>query len=159
MDRLVLALADPGNFRYLVLEADGVIAGFVCLLLSFPQGWPTKGDSSLPFPRIIDLYVDPDRRGQGLGTLFLSRIEDIAAVSGAPALHLSVDAVENTRVQGLYRRCGFREIGAPVDTTWNFHDSDGQHHCGRAILQEMAKLLVMAELPVSETSDESQIAA
>lgn len=149
LDRIVLGCLDPNGFRYLVLEASGSIVGFVCLLLRFSHGWPTPGDALLPFPRIIDLYVDPVRRSAGLGGLFLAKVEKIAAASGAHALHLSVDPIHNGRAQKFYRRRGYREINEVVPTTWHFQDSAGNIHSGHATLQEMAILLPKPEAAVS----------
>lgn len=56
---------------------------------------------------IDELYVRPERRGRGLGTLALATAETAARRMGVRALHLEVD-VTNEVASRLYQRIGYR---------------------------------------------------
>jgi GNAT superfamily N-acetyltransferase len=56
-----------------------------------------------------ELYVLPERRGQGLGTALLHRAVEEARALGCAAVDLEVDR-DHLRAEGLYRREGFRPL-------------------------------------------------
>jgi GNAT superfamily N-acetyltransferase len=56
-----------------------------------------------------ELYVLPERRGQGLGTALLRRAVEEARALGCAAVDLEVDR-DHLRAEGLYRREGFRPL-------------------------------------------------
>lgn len=53
------------------------------------------------------LWIDPDRRGQGLGTRLVRGLADLASADGALAVHLQV--TEPNPARALYERLGFVE--------------------------------------------------
>jgi GNAT superfamily N-acetyltransferase len=57
---------------------------------------------------IQSLYVQPDRRGEGLADALLARLEQEARAAGALDLRLCV-LDTNRRALKVYRRCGFGE--------------------------------------------------
>jgi ribosomal protein S18 acetylase RimI-like enzyme len=56
---------------------------------------------------LTELFLVPDARGRGLGTLVLPLVEALATRHGARALHLMVKP-ENERALRLYRSAGFQ---------------------------------------------------
>lgn len=91
-------LAGRPRRDYVVLQdADGAVVGYAGLDLA--------GESS----DVMTIAVDPDRRGQGHGTVLLRALLDRAASAGAARLLLEVRA-DNPQAIGLYRRHGFAEL-------------------------------------------------
>lgn len=84
--------------RYLVLEIDGVVQGFIGI-------WLMVGEA-----HITMVAVHPQLRGQGLGEALL-----IAGIRLARAEHQEVVTLEvrrsNGAAIGLYRKYGFVEVG------------------------------------------------
>jgi GNAT superfamily N-acetyltransferase len=58
--------------------------------------------------RLVDILLDQDVRGQGLGSALIRWIQQRAAEAGA-AVMLRV-AVDNPRAHALYRRLGFADL-------------------------------------------------
>jgi GNAT superfamily N-acetyltransferase len=56
-----------------------------------------------------ELYVIPQRRGDGLGGALLAAACDLAARAGCAAIELEVDAAHR-RAESLYRRAGFQPL-------------------------------------------------
>lgn len=84
----------------LVLELDGVVAGFAWI---DPRG--VFGRSS--YLRMI--AVAPDTRGRGIGAELMDAFEQIAADHGPDAFLLVSDF--NTDAQRFYARRGYIEVG------------------------------------------------
>jgi [ribosomal protein S18]-alanine N-acetyltransferase len=89
----------PATRHYIVVEADGTIAGYACLN-AIPGG---RAD-------IQTVAVRPDREGQGIGTALLGELIAKAAALQCPDVYLYVRA-GNARACALYRRNGFTEAG------------------------------------------------
>ena len=93
-------------------------------------------------PQIVDLYVTDTLRGQGIGTLIIRRMEELAISAGHNRVFLSVDPTNSPRRQALYLRLGYQPLQAEAYRDhWRFADSDGNVHegCGWAI--DMVKVL------------------
>src|SRR5258708_29578193 len=56
-----------------------------------------------------ELYVVPERRGQGLGTALLVAARKVATDAGCAAIELEVDATHR-RAENLYHRAGFEPL-------------------------------------------------
>jgi len=56
-----------------------------------------------------ELYVIPERRGEGLGAALLARALELSSGEGCTAVELEVDA-EHRRAETLYRRAGFEPL-------------------------------------------------
>jgi ribosomal-protein-alanine N-acetyltransferase len=81
-----------------VLSVDSTIAGYGILSMG-------AGEAHL-----LNICIDPDYRGQGLGRHLLGRLLDIARWNGAERLFLEVRP-SNPLAKALYESVGFSEIG------------------------------------------------
>jgi putative acetyltransferase len=57
------------------------------------------------------MYLQPDRRGRGIGGRVLAELETIARSAALPLLRLET-GIHNTEALALYRRAGFAERAA-----------------------------------------------
>lgn len=118
------------SFRYLVLELEHWIIGFVCLVFVRPHYW-SDGDSTEHLPTAIDFLIDPPLRGRGYGSFLLRAVEKLAAQSGSKHLYLWVDPVNNPRAYALYLRLGYQPLQEqPYQFHWEFVDSGGHRRSG-----------------------------
>lgn len=90
---------DPAASHRLGLFHRGQLAGVA--ELSF--GFPDPRDAYLGL-----MILAPRQRGQGLGALFLTHVEDLARAAGAPRILLAV-LDENPRGRAFWERNGFRD--------------------------------------------------
>lgn len=78
-------------------------------------------DRSGPEWRLVDIILNGEARGQGLGAALISWVQKNAAAAGAESLALHV-AVNNPRAQALYLRLGFQPLesgdGLNVPMRW-----------------------------------------
>jgi GNAT superfamily N-acetyltransferase len=80
-------------------DDDGTLAGYGCLYWTFSSVWATE------VVLLNDLYVRPQRRGDGVGQALIETAADIAR--GRNASHLRWEtALDNRRAQRLYERVG-----------------------------------------------------
>jgi GNAT superfamily N-acetyltransferase len=113
--------------RYLVIEVRGRLAGCGCLVLAQPPTWPKV----LHLRQMIDLSIEEEQRGRGLGTLLIVTMERMILAAGHPFAYVGVDPRDNPRSLSLYTRLGYRPIDdQPVEDRWEFVDSDGVRHSG-----------------------------
>jgi ribosomal protein S18 acetylase RimI-like enzyme len=94
-------LAQHDSIVLIAERSDGTAVGFVQLYPSF---------SSVRAARIYilnDLYVVPEARGRGTGSLLLRGAADVARASGAVRMKLST-AVTNVAAQKLYETEGWK---------------------------------------------------
>lgn len=73
----------------------------VALLTLRPNVWYAG-----PVALLDELYVVPERRGQGIGSQLLGAAEDIVRERGAEALEINVDG-EDTGARRFYERHGY----------------------------------------------------
>jgi ribosomal protein S18 acetylase RimI-like enzyme len=66
------------------------------------------------YPAHLHIDLLPDYRRMGLGRALMEHFLDALALSGAPAVHLSV-ATENSKARAFYHRMGFEEIAVTGD--------------------------------------------
>jgi GNAT superfamily N-acetyltransferase len=96
----------PGRGRAVVAEVGGCVAGFA-LLVPF---WSNElaGDVC----EVDELYVRPDRRGEGIGSALFGAI-DAGRFGSFAATALGVTP-RNLRARRLYERLGFRAAGTTM---------------------------------------------
>lgn len=114
-------LERPGTLCWLAME-DGVPVGFLSLNL---HKQPDHG-GPLPAPvmEIEQIYVHPDIKGKGIGTLLFQRTYEIAKAEGIKTLWLGVFEY-NEPAQQFYIKEGFEkfathifQVGEKEDTDW-----------------------------------------
>lgn len=84
--------------RCFVLELDGTIVGYGLFSLVFEEC------------HLLNLCIDPDHQGRGLGRFLLRRLCRIASGGRAERIYLEVRPSNEVAI-ALYRSEGFREIG------------------------------------------------
>lgn len=102
--RLQSLLAGPGTIAYLAGEP----AAGVALVTLRSNVWYDG-----PVALLDELYVQPDRRGRGLGAAMIHLLIADAREAGVSAIEINVDAGD-VDAQRFYERHGFR--GADPDT-------------------------------------------
>jgi GNAT superfamily N-acetyltransferase len=136
----------PG-FRYLVLELDHRVIGFVCLVFVRPHYW-SDGESTEYLPTAIDFFIDTPLRGRGYGSFLLREVERLAAAADSEQFYVWVDPVANPRAYALYLRLGYQpRQEQPYQFHWEFVDSDGHPHAGDSWRVDMVKSLAAAAGP------------
>lgn len=93
LDDIVAVLAEDG----------GTAVGFALVSLR-PAIWFDG-----PVSQLEELYVVPDRRDRGIGTLVLDLCRDLVREKGSPEMHINVDEVD-TETRRFYERHGFVNI-------------------------------------------------
>ncbi|HNG93410.1 MAG TPA: GNAT family N-acetyltransferase [Acidobacteriota bacterium] len=93
----ISALNDPA-VTLLVARYDGKAVGCGALLRTAPG-----------FGEVKRMYVDPNRRGLGLGKKLLAAIEETARQAGIHTLQLET-GIHQPEAIGLYIKNGYREI-------------------------------------------------
>ena len=81
-----------------ILEREGRCVGFFLVLLARDH------------LHLVNLAVAPEERRQGIATLALQKIENIAWAYGLPRIELEVRET-NLAAQLLYRQSGYRAVG------------------------------------------------
>ena len=103
-DRLRDAAAQ--HLRFLIAERAETIIGFGLLVFTRPATWPDAGTTDR-LPQVVDLYVTEALRDQGIGTLIIRRMEELAISAGHNELFLGVDPKHNPSAYALYVRLGY----------------------------------------------------
>jgi GNAT superfamily N-acetyltransferase len=67
-------------------------------------------------PEIQDVWVLPERRGEGIGTALTQAAEREAASRGHDRVEITV-SVHNAGARRLYERLGYRQAGQPYPVT------------------------------------------
>ena len=119
--------ADNAYIRYMVAEQENTIIGFGLIVFKSPETW-TK---MRVLPAIVDLYVKPDFRSQGIGTSMIHEMEETAFKRGCSEIFIGVDPDFNQRAYSLYLRLGYEPLEEePYLEHWSFTTSDGELHEG-----------------------------
>jgi GNAT superfamily N-acetyltransferase len=113
-------LAPPNQVAAWVAEGDGLLLGHVALARSGKDVAAATWSSALGVPVeellcVSLLFVSPQARGRGVGRRLLSVAEAAAWERGKRPV-LEVVSLDRHAV-ALYRRCGWREVGA-VQRGW-----------------------------------------
>lgn len=81
----------------------------VAVLRFRPSLWSESADAYLE-----ELYVAPERRGQGLGRALLGAVLGAARAAGASRIELNTSE-DDGAARALYERCGFTDRERPPD--------------------------------------------
>jgi ribosomal protein S18 acetylase RimI-like enzyme len=98
------ALAAPESIRVFVARMDGEIRAYANTWTVYSV-W--SGGLALT---VDDLYVDPARRGHGIGEALMKHLEAYALERGCRRMQLHAEAT-NDRAQALYRKLGMHGEG------------------------------------------------
>lgn len=79
-------------------------------LISRTRPAHTIGSSPQPPLRLLDIAVEPESRGKGLGVLLVEAAVTEAVTRGHDQIGLSVDS-KNTPARSIYEKAGFEESG------------------------------------------------
>jgi N-acetylglutamate synthase-like GNAT family acetyltransferase len=100
--------------HFVVAEENQIIIGFGLLKLN----------SGLK-PKLSDLYVKEDCRGQGVGTDLIRYRENIARSLGYSEIFVSVDPIENPKMIKLITKLRYEKLTESYSRTALFHNEDG----------------------------------
>lgn len=87
----------------LVASSEGTLAGWAALS-------PVSARAVYAGVAEVSVYVDPERRGQGVGKLLLTSLVSESEQNGIWTLQASIFS-ENAASTTLHKSCGFREVG------------------------------------------------
>jgi GNAT superfamily N-acetyltransferase len=104
VERTLAVLADPARGNALVVD-DGSGTPFGYAFLT--RLWSNELGGDIVF--IDEIWVAPERRGQGIGTAVIEHAMSAMRERGAVAFELEVTP-DNARARKLYERLGFRPL-------------------------------------------------
>ena len=84
--------------HFFAYEIDGKIVGYSCIRIMYEEA------------QVCNVAVLPEHRRKGIATELLQAMADFAKESGCEYAELEVN-VSNTPAIGLYRKCGYAEVG------------------------------------------------
>ena len=99
--------------RRMVEQALGEEGASIMVVDKSDAGWLHVSETRFDI-HLGHLYLEADRRNQGLGTRFLQWMIERAQ---RKAKTFTLDVMTNNRARGLYERLGFVAIGKPVGTS------------------------------------------
>lgn len=97
--------------RVFLIEADGVVAGYI--VLTFGYSLEFGGVDAF----VDELYLREAYRSQGIGRAALEFLAQTCAALGIHALHLEVERA-NQRAQAVYHQFGFVDHDRYLLTKW-----------------------------------------
>lgn len=116
---------------YLVIaEQNAVICGFGVLKLT-----------GTLLPKLSDLYVKADYRGNGVGSDLIKYRENIARDLGYSEIYVSVDPVENPKMIKLINKHDYKAISDPYFKKATFYKVDGMSYDKTYTRIDLKKLL------------------
>ncbi|KXG88104.1 GNAT family N-acetyltransferase [Agrobacterium bohemicum] len=100
-----------GGFPYVVAEVEGTVAGYAYAGAhrARPAYGATVEDS---------IYVDPERKGLGIGKTLLLSLIDEATVRGFRQMVAVVGDADNAASIGVHRAAGFEMVGTLKSIGW-----------------------------------------
>ncbi len=104
-------LRDPANGRLLLIERDGVLAGYIVIGFCFSLEFGGR------YGLLDELYVRPAQRGGGLGKYALAEVEAVCRRQGLRAVRLEVSN-DNEHAHGIYQRSGYDAHPRRLMTRW-----------------------------------------
>lgn len=76
-------------------------------------------------PKLSDLYVNENYRGNGIGSSLIRHREKLARKLGYSEIFVSVDPIGNPKMIKLITKLGYKRINEPYARTALFHNEDG----------------------------------
>lgn len=113
-----------------IAEQNALILGFGVLKL--------KGTL---LPKLSDLYVKEDYRGNGIGSDLIRYRENIARDLGYSEMFVSVDPIENPKMIKLIKKHGYEAISDPYLKKAIFYNDDGTTYHKTYTRIDLKKLL------------------
>jgi GNAT superfamily N-acetyltransferase len=104
-------LAHPECGGLWFIELDGTIGGYFVLTACWSLEFGGK------YALLDEFFVEPNRRGKGIGAAAMQRIVEESQHMGVQAIRLEVDR-RNPRVQAFYQRSGFATEDRNLLTKW-----------------------------------------
>lgn len=102
----ILQIQESGKGSVLVAVQDGSLIGFVCLLK--PETTAAENGSEDAYAYMSDLYVVPEHRKKGAGSLLVREGEARACEMGATRIALRV-AADNEVARRFYGKAEYQE--------------------------------------------------
>lgn len=115
---------------FVIAEQEAHILGFAIL----------KVNGHL-LPKLSDLYVKENYRGNGIGSGLIKYRENIAKNLGYSEIFVSVDPIENPKMIKLVKRHGYEAISEPYIKKAVFFNSDGTPYDKTYTRIDLKKLL------------------
>ncbi|MFS0861956.1 GNAT family N-acetyltransferase [Fredinandcohnia sp. 179-A 10B2 NHS] len=111
------AQQESKNLYVAIAEQNRTILGFGLLKL--------KGNL---FPKLSDLYVHEEARGNGIGSALITFREKLAISLGYTEMYVSVDPIENPKMIKLITKLGYQSISDPYEKTAIYYNNDGSSY-------------------------------
>ncbi|MFS0876338.1 GNAT family N-acetyltransferase [Solibacillus isronensis] len=92
-------------------------------------------------PKLSDLYVKEEYRGNGVGSDLIKYRENIARDLGYSEMFVSVDPIENPKMIKLIKKHGYEGISDPYLKEAVFYNDDGTTYNKTYIRIDLKKLL------------------
>jgi ribosomal protein S18 acetylase RimI-like enzyme len=104
-------LAEPSLGAAWLMHHGETVMGYVVVLFGYSLEY--HGHAAT----LDEIYLRPEYRGQGFGSLALRFVEDFCRGRGIRSLHLEVER-DNTRAEQIYRRAGYFTVERRVMKKW-----------------------------------------
>ncbi len=102
----IVQMQESGKGVILIAEQEKKVIGFVCL--SGPASTTADKGNEGAFAFMSDLFVVPEHRNEGVGSLLVQKIEERARAMGADNVALRV-AVDNAGSRHFYMKNQYQE--------------------------------------------------
>lgn len=96
------------NGKIFVIEDNGIIIGFVAGIIEKPDEESKITVSPGQAGRVIELYVDDNYRGSGIGKQLMAKIEDYLKSIGCDVVKVEVFG-PNIKAHQFYNNIGYKE--------------------------------------------------
>lgn len=113
-----------------IAEQDSMLLGFGVLKLN-----------GTLFPKLSDLYVKENYRGNGIGSGLIKYREKIAKSLGYSEIFVGVDPIENPKMIKLIRKHGYEPISETYIKKALFYKDDGSAYNKTYTRIDLKKLL------------------
>lgn len=100
-----------GGFPYIVAEVEGTVAGYA-------YAGPHRARPAYGATVEDSIYVDPNRKGLGIGKTLLLALIDEATAKGFRQMVAVVGDSENAASVGVHRAAGFDMVGTLKSVGW-----------------------------------------
>lgn len=100
------------KYPYIVLEADGVVAGYAYASAFNPR-------KAYDWDVDISIYLDMNHKGRGLGSLLMSKLLGMLTDMGFVNAYSLID-IPNDASEALHKKFGFAKTGEYNHSGWKF---------------------------------------